>query len=158
MHKKIARGLGYSEGQITIVEDGDVIELSAGQVSRGPRVHSGMILVDGLGVGDVGPVVLRDRRLLAQDGVVICVVTIDAQNGEILAGPDLITRGFVFEEESRDLLDDAADRVMDALEELEAEKVVDWGAIKKSIRRSLGQFVWEHTRRRPMILPIIMEV
>jgi ribonuclease J len=158
LHKKIARGLGYSEGQVTIVEDGDVIELSAGKVSRGPRVHSGMILVDGLGVGDVGPVVLRDRRLLAQDGVVICVVTIDAQNGEILAGPDLITRGFVFEEESRDLLDDAADRVMDALEELEAEKVVDWGAIKKSIRRSLGQFVWEHTRRRPMILPIIMEV
>jgi ribonuclease J len=95
---------------------------------------------------------------LAQDGVVICVVTIDSQNGEVLAGPDLITRGFVFEEESRDLLDEAADRVMDALEDLEAENVVEWSAIKKAVRRSLGQFVWEHTRRRPMILPIIMEV
>jgi ribonuclease J len=158
LHKKIARRLGYAEDRITIVEDGDVIELQKGKVSRGPRVHSGMILVDGLGVGDVGPVVLRDRRLLAQDGVVICVVTIDAQNGEILAGPDLITRGFVFEEERRDLLDDAADRVLDALEDLEEEHVVDWAAIKKAVRRSLGQYVWEHTRRRPMILPIIMEV
>jgi ribonuclease J len=135
-----------------------VIELSDGKVRRGDKVHSGMVLVDGLGVGDVGPVVLRDRRLLAQDGVVICVVTIDAQNGEVLAGPDLITRGFVFEEESRDLLDEAADRVMDALEVLEDEKVVEWSAIKKAVRRSLGQFVWENTRRRPMILPIIMEV
>jgi ribonuclease J len=158
LHKKIASGLGFSDDQITIVEDGDVIELVHGKVGRGPRVRSGMILVDGLGVGDVGPVVLRDRRLLAQDGVVICVVTIDAQNGEILAGPDLITRGFVFEEERRDLLDDAADRVLDALEDLEEEHVVDWAAIKKAIRRALGQFVWEHTRRRPMILPIIMEV
>jgi ribonuclease J len=158
LHKKIAQGLGYTEEQITIVEDGDVIELLNGKVRRGDKVHSGMILVDGLGVGDVGPVVLRDRRLLAQDGVVICVVTIDAQNGEVLAGPDLITRGFVFEEESRDFLDEAADGVLDALEILEGEHVVEWSAIKKAIRRSLGQFVWEKTRRRPMILPIIMEV
>jgi len=158
LHKKIAKGLGYSEEQMTIAEDGDVIELLNGKVRRGDKVQSGMVLVDGLGVGDVGPVVLRDRRLLAQDGVVICVVTIDAQNGEVLAGPDLITRGFVFEEESRDFLDEAADRVLDALEVLEGEHVVEWSAIKKSIRRSLGQFVWEKTRRRPMILPIIMEV
>ncbi|MGH2754291.1 MAG: ribonuclease J [Actinomycetota bacterium] len=158
LHKKIAAGLGYDDGKVTIVEDGDVLELTNGRVQRGGKVHSGMILVDGLGVGDVGPVVLRDRRLLAQDGVVICVVTIDSQTGEVLAGPDLITRGFVFEEESRDFLDEAADRVMDALENLEAEHVVEWSAIKKACRRSLGQLVWERTRRRPMILPIIMEV
>ena len=117
-----------------------------------------MVLVDGLGVGDVGPVVLRDRRLLAADGILICVVTIDARNGEILAGPDLISRGFVFEDESRGFLDDAADRVLTALEGLERDGVTDWMTIKKSARSALGEFVWQETRRRPMIMPIVMEV
>lgn len=158
LHAKIAEAEGVPPDAITIVEDGDVIELLDGKVKRGDRVSAGMVLVDGLGVGDVGPVVLRDRRVLAQDGVIICVVTIDPRSGEILAGPDLITRGFVYEDESRDLLDDAADRVLDALEELEDEEVTEWTALKKAIRRSLGSFVWEQTRRRPMILPVIMEI
>jgi ribonuclease J len=89
---------------------------------------------------------------------VICVVTIDGQNGEVLAGPDLITRGFVYEDESRRFLGEAADRVADALEVLEAQHVVEWSSIKKVCRRSLGEFVWQRTRRRPMILPIVMEV
>ncbi len=117
-----------------------------------------MVFVDGLGVGDVGPVVLRDRRLLAADGFVLCVVTIDSHNGDILAGPDLITRGFVFEQESRDFLDEAADRVADALEAIEGEEVTDWAVLKKACRRALGEFVWGQTRRRPMIVPVIMEV
>jgi ribonuclease J len=117
-----------------------------------------MVFVDGLGVGDVGPVVLRDRQVLAGDGILICVVTIDAQNGEILAGPDLISRGFVFEDESRDFLEEAADRVADALDELEKEGVTDWATIKKKCRRTLGEYVWHETRRRPMIMPIVMEV
>jgi ribonuclease J len=88
----------------------------------------------------------------------ICVVTIDSQTGEILAGPDLISRGFVHEDESRDLLDEAADRVEDALNALEADRATDWGAVKKACRRALGEFVWQSTQRRPMILPVVMEV
>ena len=158
LHRRLARAHGIPSENINIVEDGDVIELIGGKVRRGDKVPAGMVLVDGLGVGDVGPVVLRDRRHLSQDGVIVCVLTIDSQNGEILAGPDLITRGFVFEEQSREILDEAADKVLDALEILEAEHVTDWGAIKKEARRALGSFVWERTRRRPMILPVIMEI
>ncbi|HEX2196903.1 MAG TPA: ribonuclease J [Actinomycetota bacterium] len=158
LHSKIARANGVPEDCIAIVEDGDVVELVDGRVRRGEPVRAGMILVDGLGVGDVGPVVLRDRRVLAGDGVIICVVTIDGQNGEVLAGPDLVSRGFVYEEESREFLDQAADRIADALEELEKDHVTDWSTIKKACRHALGEFVWRETRRRPMILPIVMEV
>jgi ribonuclease J len=158
LHSKIAQERGIPKGSMTIVEDGDVLEMVTGRVRRADRVQAGMVLVDGLGVGDIGPVVLRDRRLLSEDGVIVCVVTIDSHSGEILAGPDLITRGFVHEEQMRDLLEEAADKVLDALEELEAEKVTEWNAIKKACRRSLGRFVWDRMRRRPMILPIVMEV
>lgn len=158
MHAKIAEEEGISPEAITIVEDGDTLWLKDGKVTRGDRVSAGMVLVDGLGVGDVGPVVLRDRKHLAEDGILICVVTIDAQSGEILAGPDLISRGFVHIDESRDFIEEAADRVADALEALEAEQVTDWGAIKKTCRRALGELVWHRTHRRPMILPVIMEV
>ena len=157
-HARIAADNGVAENDIFMVEDGDVLELREGRVARGDRVTAGMVLVDGLGVGDVGPVVLRDRRVLAGDGIVMCVVTIDSQTGEVLAGPDLISRGFVHEEESRDLLDEAADLVADALEELEQDHVTDWALIKKKCRRTLGEYVWQNTRRRPMILPVIMEV
>jgi ribonuclease J len=158
LHSKIAQENGIAKNRINMVEDGDVLELRDGKVRRGSRVRAGVVLVDGLGVGDVGPLVLRDRHLLAGDGIVICVVTIDGQNGEVLAGPDLITRGFVYEDESRRFLGEAADRVADALEVLEAQQVVEWSTIKKACRRSLGEFVWQRTRRRPMILPIVMEV
>ncbi len=158
LHAKIAARAGLPEDRITQVEDGDVIELDQGRIRRGERVRTGMVLVDGLGVGDVGPVVLRDRRVLADDGILICVLTIDGQTGEVIAGPDLISRGFVYADESRDLLDEAARRVSDALEPLEDEGVTEWAAIKKACRRSLGQFIWESTKRRPMIMPIVMEV
>ena len=157
-HSKIAREVGIEEDHITIVEDGDVIELDDGRVRRCEKVRAGTVLVDGLGVGDVGPVVLRDRRLLAADGFIVCVVTIDSRTGELLAGPDLISRGFIFEDESQQFLDEAADRVEDALAELEKERVTDWAAIKKACRRALGEFIWQETRRRPMIMPIVTEV
>jgi ribonuclease J len=96
--------------------------------------------------------------VLSEDGIVMCVVTIDSQTGEILAGPDLISRGFVYEQEARDFLDEAADRVADALDVLEQDHVTDWQVIKKTCRKALGEFVWQTTRRRPMILPVIMEV
>jgi ribonuclease J len=157
-HARIAEASGVDAGSIFMVEDGDTIELSSGRVTRGEQVQAGTVLVDGLGVGDVGPVVLRDRTTLARHGVVVCVVTIDGSSGEILAGPDVITRGFVFEEQSRPLLQDAADQVADALADLEYDGVTDWALIKKACRRALGEFVWSQTRRRPMIMPIVMEV
>ena len=122
------------------------------------RVRAGTVLVDGLGVGDVGPVVLRDRKTLAGDGILICVVTIDSQDGAILAGPDLISRGFVYHGESQEFLQEAGDRVADALDELGDDQVREWSSIKKACRNSLGEIVWKRTRRRPMILPIVMEV
>jgi ribonuclease J len=158
LHKKLAERLGIGEDMINIVEDGNVLELQDGKVRRGDNVRAGMILVDGLGVGDVGPVVLRDRRVLAGDGILVCVVTIDSHSGELIAGPDLISRGFIFEERSRDLLDEAADLVADALEDLEGEQMTDWAVVKKTCRRALGEFVWQSTRRRPMLLPIVIEV
>lgn len=157
-HMRIAESVGISKDAMTIVEDGDVLEIDGGRVRKADRVTAGMVFVDGLGVGDVGPVVLRDRKLLAEDGFVLCVVTIDAHNGEILAGPDLISRGFVFEQESREFLDDAADRVADALEAISDEESTDWTVLKRTCRRALGEYVWQQTRRRPMIVPVIMEV
>jgi len=158
LHKKIAESVGIPERDISVVEDGDVLEMTSKGVRRDGRVTAGMVLVDGLGVGDIGPTVLRDRRVLAEDGFLMCVVTIDSQSGEILAGPDLISRGFVHMDESREWLDEAADRVFNALERLEDEHVTDWQMIKKTCRRSLGEFVWKSTRRRPMILPVVMEI
>ena len=158
LHAKLAESSGISPDHITIIEDGAVLELSGGRVRQGDSVRAGKVLVDGLGVGDIGPVVLRDRKLLAEDGFILCVVTIDARTGEVLAGPDLISRGFVHEQESRDFLDEAADQVADALELLENDNVTDWTTLKKACRRSLGEFIWKQTRRRPMILPVIMEV
>ncbi|CAN5762308.1 ribonuclease J [soil metagenome] len=158
LHKKIAESVGIPERDITVVEDGDVLKLTSKGVRRDGRVTAGMVLVDGLGVGDIGPTVLRDRRVLAEDGFLMCVVTIDSQSGEVLAGPDLISRGFVHMDESREWLDEAADRVYEALERLEGEHVTDWQMLKKTCRRALGEFVWHSTRRRPMILPVIMEI
>lgn len=157
-HARIARTVGIDDSSIFMVEDGDILELHDGYVRKGERIEAGLVLVDGLGVGDVGPVVLRDRRVLAGDGIVVCVVTIDSQHGEIVAGPDIITRGFVFEDMSRELLDEATDRVEDALDELESHEVVEWTSVKKACRRALGEFVWKRTRRRPMILPIVVEI
>ncbi|MQB01238.1 MAG: RNase J family beta-CASP ribonuclease [Actinobacteria bacterium] len=158
LHARLAEGSGVARDRIRIVEDGDVLELDDGKVTRGESVRAGTILVDGLGVGDVGPVVLRDRRHLAGDGILVCVVAIDSHNGELISGPDLISRGFVHMDESRDFLDEAADRVADAVETLEKDQITDWAAVKKACRKALGEFVWQETRRRPMILPIVMDV
>jgi ribonuclease J len=157
-HSKIARSVGIDKDRITIAEDGDVIELDDGRVRKGEKVRAGTVFVDGLGVGDIGPVVLRDRKLLAEDGFIVCVVTIDSQNGELLAGPELISRGFIYEDTSREFLEEAADRIEDALLALEKERVTDWSTIKKTCRRTLGEFIWKETHRRPMIMPIVTEV
>ena len=122
------------------------------------RVTAGRVLVDGLGVGDVGNIVLRDRRQLSQDGLVIVVLTIDQYSGEIVAGPDIISRGFVYVRESEDLLEEAKKRINTTLKVCELQQTTEWGAIKSCVRETVGKFFYERTRRRPMILPIIMEV
>jgi ribonuclease J len=158
LHARLAEGTGVPRENVRIVEDGDVLELTNGKVTRGEPVQAGTILVDGLGVGDVGPVVLRDRKHLAGDGILVCVVAVDSHTGELISGPDLISRGFVHMDESRDFLDEAADRVAEAVDALEKDQITDWLAVKKACRKALGEFVWRETRRRPMILPIVMDV
>jgi ribonuclease J len=122
------------------------------------RVAAGMTLVDGLGIGDVGDVVLRDRRKLAGDGVVVVVVTADAQTGEVLAGPDVITRGFVHDETSEEILEEARRRVVNSLKEVAQEEIGDPGILKQHVRRALGKYFFEVIQRKPIIVPVIMEV
>lgn len=122
------------------------------------KVQSGRILIDGLGVGDVGNIVLRDRRQLSQDGIMIVVVTVDSEDCHVIAGPDIVSRGFVYVREAEGLMDEAKEKVQIALDKCEDQGITDWATMKGMVRDSLGKFLYEKTRRRPMILPIIMEV
>jgi len=157
-HIRLAEEIGLPANRTILPEDGDVLELFEGELKRVDRIDAGYVFVDGLGIGDVQDVVLRDRRLLADDGVIVCVVTIDAQTGELLAGPDVITRGFVYEDQASEFLEDAKDEIYDALEALADDEITDWAAIRRAVRKSLGKFVWKRTGRRPIILPVVMEV
>jgi ribonuclease J len=156
-HARLAKEVGVPEERILVVEDGDTVELGQ-QVRRGPRVQAGMIFVDGLGIGDVGQAVLRDRRKLAGDGIVIVVVTMDAHSGEVLAGPDVINRGFVFDETAETILEEARAITLKTLEVSAADEVTDQTVIKQNIRRDLGRYFFEITQRKPVIVPVIMEV
>jgi ribonuclease J len=156
-HAKLARGVGIPGDRILVCEDGDVVEIGE-QVRAVDRVAAGMILVDGLGIGDVGEVVLRDRRKLAGDGVVVVVLTADAHSGEVLAGPDIITRGFIHDETSEDILEEARHRTLLSLKEVEREEVGDRSILGQHVRRTLGKYFFEVTQRKPVIVPVIMEV
>ena len=156
-HARLAMDVGMPEERILVVEDGDTVELGE-PVRRGPRVQAGMIFVDGLGIGDVGQAVLRDRRKLAADGIVVVVVTMDAHSGQVLAGPDVINRGFVFDETADELLEEARALALKTLEASAADEVTDQTVIKQSIRRELGRYFFEITQRKPVIVPVIMEV
>ncbi len=116
------------------------------------------MLVDGLGVGDVGNIVLRDRKQLSQDGILIVVVTIEKDSGGVVAGPDIVSRGFVYVRESEELMEEAKEKVKQVLEKCEEKGITEWAAIKSNVRDAIGKYLYEKTRRRPMILPIIMEV
>jgi ribonuclease J len=122
------------------------------------RAPAGMTLVDGLGIGDVGEVVLRDRRKLSADGVVVVVVAVDGHHGQVLSGPDIVNRGFVFDETSGDILEEARERVMLSLKDSAEAEVVDRGVLEQNIRRVLGKYFYEVTQRKPVILPVIVEV
>lgn len=157
-HAKLALEVGIPEENVLLAEIGDVVEVSRSRIARVGKVTAGQVLVDGLGVGDVGNIVLRDRRQLSQDGILIVVVTIDKQTGEVVAGPDIVSRGFVYVRESEKLIEEARERVRTALAACEAENVTEWGIIKSNMKDALSHLLWEKTKRRPMIMPIIMEV
>jgi ribonuclease J len=157
-HAQLAQDVGVSPENIFVVENGQVLEFTRDRGSVAGRVTSGRVLVDGLGVGDVGNIVLRDRRQLSQDGLVIIVVTMNQENGEVVAGPDIISRGFVYVRESEELIEEAKEKVRSILKTCEVQQITEWAAIKSCVRETAGKFFYERTRRRPMILPIIMDV
>lgn len=157
-HAKLAQDLGMPKENIFVAENGQVLEFTADKGVMNGKVTAGKVLVDGLGVGDVGNIVLRDRRQLSQDGILIVVVTMDKQRGCVVAGPDIVSRGFVYVRESEQLMDEAKDKVKQSLEKFETGGVTEWATIKSGVRDALGKFLYERTRRRPMILPIIMEI
>jgi ribonuclease J len=156
-HARLASEVGIPADHVLVAEDGDVVEVGE-RVWISGRVSAGMTLVDGLGIGDVGEVVLRDRRKLSADGVVVVVVTIDAHHGDLVAGPDLVNRGFVFDGTSGDILEEARERVMLSVRETAESQVVDRGVLEQNIRRTLGKYFYDVTQRKPVILPVIMEV
>ena len=153
---KIARQIGIEKENIFILQSGDVLELSADDAKVTGRVPVGTIFVDGLGVGDVGNVVLRDRRILSEDGILIIVATLEGDR--VVCGPEIVSRGFVYVREADVLLDEARELVRETLSNCEQKNITDWGKIKNQIRDNLSEFVWRKTRRRPMILPIFMEL
>lgn len=156
-HGDLAMGVGVEEENIFILDLGDVLEFDAGRAQIAGRVTAGTVMIDGLGVGDVGNIVLRDRKLLSQDGILVVVVTLSKETGRVMSGPDIISRGFVYVRESEALLDEATKLVENTLTRLVADNVNEWSSLKTAVREALGRFLFEQTRRRPMILPIIME-
>ncbi len=148
--------MGVTRDHVLVCEDGDVLELTDDGLAPTGRVPAGYLYVDGI-VGDVGQGVLRDRRVLAEEGVVVVVVTVDVESGKVLTGPEIITRGWVYAPEAEDLLDEACDRVAEVVEQALANGVRDIDALERDVRRAAGRFVNERTRRRPMIVPVVME-
>ncbi|HHU49111.1 MAG: ribonuclease J [Caldicoprobacterales bacterium] len=157
-HARLAESLGMPRENIFIPELGNVIELTSESCSINSSVVAGRVLVDGLGIGDVGSIVLRDRKHLSQDGLMVVVITMSRDNFNIIAGPDIISRGFVYVRESEGLMDDAKEVVKRVLEECEQKNMTDWSNIKFNIRDALRDFLYERTKRKPMILPVIMEI
>ncbi|WML35182.1 ribonuclease J [Clostridium sp. OS1-26] len=157
-HAELAIKLGMPSNNIIIGDNGEVIEVSRDAIRKNGTVVSGQVFVDGLGVGDVGNIVLRDRKHLSQDGILTVVVTIEKESGSVIAGPDIISRGFVYVRESEDLMGEARELVRDALRECEEKHITEWASIKSNIKEVLRMFLYEKTKRKPMILPIIMEI
>lgn len=157
-HAQIAESLGIPRSRIFVSENGQIIEISKKKALVAGKVTAGKVLVDGLGVGDVGNIVLRDRRQLSQDGIMIVVVSINKETGEVVSGPDIVTRGFVYVRESEQLIENAKAKVKEAMEQCQRKNLTEWAVIKSQIRDKLGKHLYEKTGRRPMIMPIIMEI
>nr|WP_304507127.1 ribonuclease J [Anaerotignum sp.] len=157
-HRDLAISMGIEKKNIFVMKLGEVLEVSRNEAKVNGTVPAGQVMVDGLGVGDVGNIVLRDRKHLSQDGLMVVVVTMDRENGNIVAGPDIISRGFVYVRVAEDLMDEAKKVVMEALLKCEEKNITSWNYIKGIIKDTLKNFLWQKTKRSPMILPIIMEV
>lgn len=157
-HGQLAQGMGVEKENVFILSSGDVLELDADKGSVTDHVVAQGIFVDGLGVGDVGNIVLRDRQHLSENGLLIVVLTMGKATGELLAGPDIVSRGFVYVRENENLMEEAREVVLDALDRCMAKNMTDWGRIKTTMKDALSEYIWKKMKRNPMILPIIMEV
>ena len=157
-HRDLAVSMGMDKNDVFVMGIGDVLEVTDKSAKIVGNVPAGQVFVDGLGVGDVGSIVIRDRKLLSQDGLMIIVVTMDRETGHIIAGPDIISRGFVYVREAEDLMVEARSVVRAALDKCEQRHITEWSYMKNLIRDTLKEFLWQKTKRNPMILPIIMEV
>jgi ribonuclease J len=159
LHAKLARSLGIPEDHIAVGEDGDIVVVNEESIKLDGHVPAGNVFVDGLGVGDVGQIVLRDRQVLAQDGILVVVITVDRETGQPLAGPDIVSRGFVYMRDSEELLDEARQHVLEDLARLNGHgHTADWSFIKDKIKHTLSEYLYDKTHRRPMIIPVVMEV
>ena len=156
-HRQLAEAMGMPREHILIGDNGSVFEFTKESAEISGRVQAGPVFIDGLGVGDVGHIVLRDRKLLAEDGVIVVVLAIDRNSNQLIGGPDIVSRGFVYVRESDALLDEAKQRIRDGIEQADSQVVGDWSNLKGLVRETLGRFLYEKTRRRPMILPIVVE-
>lgn len=157
-HANLGAELDIPRSNIFVAENGHVLEFKKNSAKINGRVTAGRVLVDGLGVGDVGNIVLRDRKQLSQDGILIVVVTINKELGQVVAGPDIVSRGFVYVRESEELMEEAKEKVKLALVKCEEKGIKEWASIKSNVRDAVSKYLYEKTRRRPMILPIIMEI
>ena len=158
IHAELAEELGMPSQNIFVNKTGDVLEIDRNSAKVTGTIPTGNVLVDGLGVGDVGNIVLRDRKHLSEDGLMIVVVTISKEDGRVLAGPDIISRGFVYVRESEDLMDGAKNVIKDVLRDCEDRNIKEWAYLKNNIKENLKEYLYQKTKRNPMILPIIMEV
>lgn len=156
-HAELAKSLGMDEKNIFLLDNGDVLELTGKKAVKTKSVHTGTVYVDGSGVGDVGNIVLRDRKVLSQDGILTAVLAIDKEAKEIISGPDIISRGFVYVKDSNDLLNEATDLIKREVEYCLDNDILDWYSIKSKIKSSLGQSLYTKTKRKPMIIPVIVE-
>ena len=157
-HSETAKLLGIPSENIFMLENGITLEMGPNEAKYGEKVPSGKLLVDGLGVGDVGNVVLRDRQHLSQDGLIIVVLTMDSSSGEVIAGPDVITRGFIYVKESENIMEEIKSEIRQEVRECEQRGITDWTTIKNILRENLRDYIYYKTKRNPMIIPIIMEV
>lgn len=157
-YRKLACGMGYPPERVFLLHSGYVLEMTRASAAVIGQVQAGRVMIDGLGVGDIGTVVLRDRKHLSQDGILVAVAGIDSQTGEIVSGPDIVTRGFIYAEEAEETMEDAREVVRRTIAALDLTGSTDWETAKTAIRTALNRFVYERTKRRPMVIPVIMEL
>src|SRR5258708_1717848 len=157
LHAKLAYSLSIPEENIVIAEDGDIIEVTSEAIKMIDHTASGNVYVDGLSVGDVGQIVLRDRKVLSQDGILMAILTVDKETGQPVAEPDIVSRGFVYMRDAEELLESARGRILESFDGLNGH-ASDWSFVKDKIKNTLSEFLYEKTHRRPMILPVVIEV